>query len=75
MKTRELRPQLTVIDVICDVCGVSCRTPLDDYEYATLNATWGYHSRKDGQTDSLDLCENCFDDAVKYLKSQPSRSV
>lgn len=75
MKKYEIRPRQTVVDIVCDACGASCRTPLDDYECATLSATWGYHSSKDGQTDSLDLCENCFDDTIKYLKSRPSRSV
>lgn len=70
MKQRDLRPQLTVIDIVCDVCGASCRTPLDDYEYATLTATWGYHSRKDGETENLDLCEDCFDDVVRHLQAR-----
>ena len=56
-----------LVDVTCDVCHTSCRTPLDNYEYATLAARWGYHSRKDGTTEHMDLCEDCFDDVVKYL--------
>ena len=26
---------------------------------------WGYFSKKDGETHSLDLCEDCYDELIK----------
>lgn len=67
MKKYEILPARTLADVVCDVCGKSCKTPLDDYEYATLSASWGYSSRKDGVQYEADLCEDCFDNMVAYV--------
>jgi hypothetical protein len=55
--------------IFCDICGDDCRKPRDhDSEYAELIATWGYDSRKDGDQHHIDLCENCFDRTIKFLK-------
>jgi hypothetical protein len=64
---KQLRPALS--DVFCDGCGKSCKTPLDDYEYATLYAQWGYSSRKDGATSEMELCEDCFDNVIAHLST------
>jgi len=67
MKKYQEQLRLALVDLFCDVCGKSCKTPIDDYEYAALKAQWGYSSRKDGETCEMELCEDCFDDVVKYL--------
>ena len=67
MKKYQEQLRLALTDVFCDVCGNSCKTPLDDYEYAALKARWGYSSRKDGATCEMELCEDCFDAVVKYI--------
>lgn len=49
-------------DVVCDLCGQSCRDEHDfNYHYATLTATWGYGSGKDGETWEAHICEKCVD--------------
>lgn len=61
-----------ISDVICDVCSRSClKSPGVPYssEFASLNAEWGYWSRKDGQNASLDLCEDCFDKIISFVKT------
>ena len=77
MNKYQTRQTRVLTDICCDACGASCKTPLDDYEVATISAQWGYHSRKDGESYHLDLCENCFDDVVKHvqnLKQQKSEN-
>lgn len=69
MKKYEVRPRRTLVDITCDICGKSCKTKLDDFEYATLSASWGYCSRKDGESYSALLCEDCFDDVVKNINA------
>jgi hypothetical protein len=49
-------------DIICDKCGKSC---LDkegmNFEYATVEAYWGYGSDKDLYHDEAQVCEQCYD--------------
>lgn len=78
MKKYKTRARSVLVDILCDVCGKSCRNDKDeadddeldeaaDFEYATLSAIWGYFSRKDGESYSAILCETCFDDVVKHI--------
>lgn len=53
--------------IICDVCGQNCMKEVDN-EYASLSATWGYDSRKDLTRHNIDLCEDCFDKTIQFLK-------
>lgn len=83
MKKYKTRQAKVLVDVCCDVCGNSCKhkhiIPDDecspgivqdqDCEYATLSASWGYYSRKDGVSYSAILCETCFDDVVKHINN------
>lgn len=54
-------------DVICDICGKSCKDKLDNFENAELNAYWGYTSKRDGDTYEVDMCEDCFDKTLQFL--------
>lgn len=41
-----------IADVVCDICKKSCIKCFDDVgfaEYATIEARWGYCSKKDGE--------------------------
>lgn len=67
MKKYETLPRQTLVDILCDVCGASCKTQINDFEYATLSASWGYCSRKDGESYSATLCENCFDNVAAHI--------
>lgn len=64
-----------VIDIICDSCGKSCKihTMIIDndlredngqthhiFEYMKLEANFGYFSKKDGETWTAHICENCI---------------
>lgn len=49
-------------DIICDKCGKSCRDDAgDNYEYAEIEACWGFNSRKDLAHHTAQICENCYD--------------
>lgn len=65
------------LDIIyCDVCSASCmKEGAHDNEHASLSATWGYDSRKDLIHHNIDLCEDCFDKTIEFLKSQKMRLV
>jgi hypothetical protein len=67
MKTITEKTIEVVDDVICDVCGNSCKDHMDNMESATLSAYWGYTSKKDGEVYEVDICESCFDKTIKFL--------
>lgn len=80
MKKYKTQQARVLADILCDVCSKSCKCYPDvedegckeerDFELATLSATWGYRSRKDGESYHLDLCEDCFDDVVKHIETR-----
>lgn len=53
-------------DILCDVCGSSCKK-VYNIESASISVQWGYESKKDGQYFDVDLCESCFDKTIEFL--------
>lgn len=73
MKKYKVEPREVLSDVTCDVCGASCMQkgcfdPLMA-DFATLEASWGYCSGKDGEQYRCDICEKCFDKILAYIDS------
>ena len=78
MRIKETKTITTevLVDVQCDVCGKSCKKADNhffnyretEYEFATLDADWGYYSDSDGKSWRIDLCEDCFYDTLAHLK-------
>jgi len=72
-----------VLDVLCDCCGESCKVyegrvenPIRvdngeityDFEFMEMEACWGYHSGKDLQRWSAQICEKCVDEKLSFIK-------
>jgi hypothetical protein len=51
------------IDIICDICGKSCKS-----EHGLIFADWGYDSEHDFETWECHLCEKCFFLVVSYVR-------
>ena len=71
-----------ITDVICDCCGVSCKVNsgtiangirIDDgemyyqFSYMDLKVNWGYHSGKDTETWTAQVCEKCVDEKMPFI--------
>ena len=62
-------------DVICDICGKSCKVMLHDLEdeyniiSGELKFTGHYGSKYDLETLHCDMCESCFDKIQGFIKS------
>lgn len=67
-KIFKIEPTEVIDKVYCDVCGECCTDENFGTESATLSAKWGYNSKKDGEEYNIDICENCFDITIKFLK-------
>lgn len=55
-----------VVKVFCNCCGKQMqveRGVLKEGSFST-SYEWGYFSDKDGEIDSFDLCEECYDKIV-----------
>lgn len=65
---KKLRNELA--EVFCDACGANCSRSMGEIysaEYAVLEATWGYWSRRDGESFRKDLCEDCFEKILDFI--------
>lgn len=76
MKTYKKKTVKTVDKILCDCCGESCTKEVPttkssfDHEYATIEATWGYFSNQDGTQYSIEICENCFNEVLEFVKKK-----
>lgn len=76
MKTYKKKLTKVIDQILCDCCGDSCTKevptikPSFDHEYATIEATWGYFSNQDGTQYSIEICENCFNEVLDFLKKK-----
>ena len=72
MKTYKKKTVKAVDKILCDSCGANCTidVPVDEYEYAELNATWGYFSNQDGLQYDIQICETCFNEVIGFLKNK-----
>ena len=54
----------------CDICGSCCTDDNCGDEYATLEALWGYVSKKDGSKYDIQICERCFDETLEWMRQK-----
>ena len=61
-----------IIKATCDICGSNC-IKQDEFEGMELRANWGYNSKKDTETWTAQICENCvdkhFSSLIRFKKS------
>ena len=67
MRTYKTEPKKVVDKIYCDACGEDCSKSID-HEYAELTASWGYCSKQDGMQYNIEMCENCFDEVLTFIK-------
>jgi len=58
-----------LVDVKCNICGLSCRDEMDmNYECIDFGANWGFASHgKDGRIERGHICEKCYDEKITPL--------
>lgn len=56
-----------LLEVICNKCGKKLMVDRGIAHQGVLSISygWGYFSKRDGETHSFDLCEECYDDLIK----------
>lgn len=69
MRTHKEHVTKVVDKIYCDACGEDCSNNID-HEYAELIAAWGYCSKQDGIQYNIEICENCFDEVLTFIKQK-----
>ncbi|MCC8082357.1 MAG: hypothetical protein LIO80_10205 [Lachnospiraceae bacterium] len=59
--------------VYCNCCGKELQTETGSQmeDYFHMQKTWGYFSRKDGVTQTADICEDCLDRWILRFQIAP----
>ncbi len=59
-----------LVSVICNCCKkeLPVENGICKAESIRIRHTFGYFSKKDGQTESFDLCEDCYKRIVEKFK-------
>lgn len=62
-----------VVDaILCNCCGKDIPEKDCGHTYLGIKASWGYGSKKDLTTQSVDLCEPCWDKFCEGFVIPPS---
>lgn len=73
MEIKETQNKKTevITDIICDCCGKSCKVDNGDqhsnFEFMKLESHWGFHSGKDTQKWTAQICEKCVDEKLSFI--------
>lgn len=70
MKTYRKVTKKVEHNVYCDICDKNCTDINYGSEYATVEALWGYASKRDGERFDIQLCENCFGDMLGWMRNK-----
>ena len=76
VEDREItRTEGVLIDMTCDMCGISLASLDLDYNLANFNAYWQYGSKYDGESWDCDLCESCAEKVKAFIESTGGRVI
>ena len=66
MRQYEMKETKEIKKIICNKCGkeIVVQNGIAREDCLSVDKRWGYFSGKDNQTDSFDLCEECYDSFV-----------
>lgn len=66
MRQYEMKEIKEIKKIVCNKCGkeILIKNEIPQEDYLSVDKRWGYFSNKDGQSDSFDLCEECYDSFV-----------
>jgi len=70
-RKNEMKEVSVIENVVCNCCGNEILIEGTGYEFATLQAVWGYGSGKDGEEHRSEICEKCYNTIVSSFKIQP----
>ena len=70
---KKLYEREVITEVVCNVCGKSLETNKHGYfeDFIHLEKTWGYTSLRDGESEVVDICEDCWERIKDIFKIKP----
>lgn len=63
-----------LLKVVCNQClkETDAERGILKEDYFMVKKSWGYFSDRDGEVDSWDLCQSCYDKLIQSFKLKPS---
>ena len=63
-----------ISNISCNLCGKSVEKNNMGYfdDYISLTKNWGYHSPYDGESHSIDLCQECYRGWIAQFEIPPA---
>ena len=76
MREYKTTDSIILTRLICNCCGkvVALRGGIPMEGVCAVRQSWGYPSEKDGEQDSFDLCEACYDRITGQFKVPVTRT-
>ena len=73
MRRYEKEQEKELVQVICNKCARSLKVEKGVLKEGCFHgeAIFGYFSRKDGEKQSFDLCEDCYDEMTEQFALPP----
>lgn len=70
LKTDEVKVLIgnnVLLEMFCDCCNrkINVENGIIKEGVFSIDYSWGYFSKKDGEIHSIDLCEECYDRIMK----------
>lgn len=56
--------------IMCNCCGreIHVEPGISMQDYLYIKKEWGYFSKKDGEMQEFNLCEECYDDIISRFR-------
>ena len=60
--------------IYCNKCGkpICIEEIVEKADYVKIEKNWGYFSNKDGVTQKVNICEECYDHMVEEFEIPPT---
>ena len=73
MRTFKKKTAQVLDKIYCDICSSRCSNEYC-HEYALIETSWGYFSKRDGEKHDIHICENCFEDLLAWMKNKREKN-
>ena len=75
MRAYTVQEKRKLTQLQCNMCGrkILIKDGIEREGVFSASCTWGYFSKKDGETHFFDLCEKCYDKMTAQFVIPPTR--
>ncbi len=77
MRKYENQNERQIQEIFCNCCGKKIRIEKGMVQEGVFHGQvqWGYFSKKDGESHTFDLCEECYDRLTAGFQIPPEKNM